>query len=285
GPARSVRNGATARALVLGGGGLAGAAWQLGLVAGLAERGVDLRDADLLIGTSGGATTAVQLASDVPLARLYAAQQAGTAEPAPPPMRLPDGFDTGAWRAGHDDPAVRARVGAAALAAATGDEAYRLELISARLPDTRWPRREVRLTAVDAASGELAVFGRSDGVPLVAAVAASCAVPTVWPPVTIDGRRYVDGGVRSVTNADLAAGYDRIVVLSGIAEDSNSVYPTPIAAELRQLGTSRVRYVTPDPVSRAAMRPSKMDPATRGPSATAGHRQAGAIATHLRAIW
>ncbi|MGH3712728.1 MAG: patatin-like phospholipase family protein, partial [Micromonosporaceae bacterium] len=147
------------------------------------------------------------------------------------------------------------------------------------------PETAVRLTAVDAATGALAVFGNADGVPLVSAVAASCAVPTVWPPVTIGGRRYIDGGVRSVTNADLAAGYDRVVVLCGIPEDSDTVFPTPIAHELRQLAGSRVLYVTPDAASRAAMRPSKMDPATRRPSALAGRRQAAAIAARATRTW
>jgi len=70
------------------------------------------------------------------------------------------------------------------------------------------------VTAVDAATGEFRTFDRDSGVPLVQAVAASCAVPGVYPPVTIGGRRYVDGGMRSAANVDLAAGVERVVVLA-----------------------------------------------------------------------
>ncbi|MGH3715058.1 MAG: patatin-like phospholipase family protein, partial [Micromonosporaceae bacterium] len=149
---------APTRALVLGGGGLAGAAWQLGLVAGLADHGVQLRTADVVIGTSGGATTAVQLTGPEPTEHLFTAQLSTArsgpapsgpapsglargrgAEPASTAMRLPADFDVAAWKAGSGDPAVRARVGALALRAETPDEAYRLGLIADRLPGTAWP--------------------------------------------------------------------------------------------------------------------------------------------------
>ena len=87
------------------------------------------------------------------------------------------------------------RIGAVALATETVPEPVRRDVIAQRLPSHDWPDRVLRLTAIDTATGELVVFDRDSGVGLVDAVAASCAVPGAWPPVTIAGRRYMDGGV------------------------------------------------------------------------------------------
>ena len=62
------------RALVLGGGGFVASSWITGLITGMAESGIDVRDADLLIGTSSGARVALQLASGAPLEEVFARQ-------------------------------------------------------------------------------------------------------------------------------------------------------------------------------------------------------------------
>src|SRR4051812_29589304 len=207
------------KALVLGGGGVTGIAWELGVVAGLAESGVVLADADLVVGTSAGAVVGAQLLSGRPGEELY-----------PPQLRPPGGEIAAAMGLGallrwvfasvssRDELRARARLGRMALrakTAATVDQ--RLDVIAQRLPSHDWPR-EARLlvTAVDAQDGAFRVFDADSGVPLVEAVAASCAVPLVWPPVPIAGRPYVDGGVRSAANADLAEAADRVVVLAPI---------------------------------------------------------------------
>lgn len=197
------------RALVLGGGGVTGIAWETGMLAGLAEAGIDLTSADLVVGTSAGSVVGAQILSGASLADLYAAQ-------------LTDATGEIAARMGAttmlrfvaallwpgDEQHARARIGRAALKARTVPEAERRAVIERRLPSAEWPERRLLIASVDALTGELKVFDRSSGVPLPDAVAASCAVPLVWPPITIDGRRYIDGGVRSATNADLAAGCD-----------------------------------------------------------------------------
>ena len=86
-------------------------------------------------------------------------------------------------------------------------------MIAQRLPSHDWPDRDLRISAIDTATGELVTFDRSSGVGLVDAVAASCAVPGVWPPVTIGDRRYMDGGVGSSVNMALADDCDVVVVL------------------------------------------------------------------------
>lgn len=266
-------------ALVLGGGGIAGTAWMTGLLAGLAESGEDLTDADLLIGTSAGAVVAAQLGSGLPLPELLARQ----VDPERQAAEVRAEFDLRTLAAGIGahlsgattrDQVLRA-IGQYALAAKTPPEEDRLAVISARLPGGDWPDRQVRLTAVDCETGELALFDRAAGVPLAAAVAASCAVPGVWPPVTIAGRRYIDGGVRSSDNADLASGYSRITVLSPLGLNSGLPSPMPlrdVVARLRD-GGAEVTVLAPDPASVAAMGANPLDPASRAPAATAGRAQ------------
>jgi NTE family protein len=106
-------------------------------------------------------------------------------------------------------------------------------------------------------------------------VAASCAVPGVWPPVTIGGRRYIDGGFRSSDNADLAGGSERIVVISPLGFDSPIQSPVPlrdVIADLRARG-SEVTVLVPDQASAAAFGANALDPGTRVPAAEAGRAQ------------
>ncbi|KOX02685.1 patatin-like phospholipase family protein [Micromonospora profundi] len=274
------------RALVLGGGGVTGVAWELGLLAGLAERGVDVSEADLVVGTSAGSVVGAQVCSGLPLEQLYAEQL--TPPSGERPARL--GFMTLAqlvWAGGRTRDAVRsrARIGAMAVAARTPSEASRRAVIEARLPVREWPARRLLVTAVDAASGEFVVFDGDSAVSLVDAVGASCAVPGVWPPVTIGARRYIDGGMRSAVNADLASGARRVLV---IAPTSVAFGPMPRlsahVAELRQAG-SRVLVVTPDGGARKAIGRNVLDPARRAGSARAGRAQAAALADEVAALW
>ncbi|MEV7546177.1 patatin-like phospholipase family protein, partial [Streptomyces sp. NPDC089915] len=199
-------------ALVLGGGGLTGVGWESGILYGLARAGVDLTGADLVVGTSAGSVVGAQLASGLLTPReLYERQLAD------PAGEIAAKFGAGllaryalAMVRSRDAAEYRRRVGAMALAADTPAEAERREVLAARLVSHEWPERRLVVTAVDALTGESAPFDRERGAGLVDAVAASCAVPGVWPPVTIDGRRYVDGGIRSSVNADLASGYRRV---------------------------------------------------------------------------
>ncbi|MET8367032.1 patatin-like phospholipase family protein [Micromonospora sp. NPDC005252] len=274
------------RALVLGGGGVTGVAWELGLLAGLAERGAALTEADLVVGTSAGSVVGAQVRSGVPLRRLYEEQLA------PPTGELAArlGFLAVArlvWAGGRTRDAVRsrARIGAMAVAARTPSEASRRAVIEARLPAREWPARRLLVTAVDAASGEFVVFDGADGVSLVDAVGASCAVPGVWPPVTIGARRFVDGGMRSSVNADLAAGARRVLVL---APTSAAFGPMPRlaaqVAELRAAG-SQVVVVTPDAAARTAIGRNVLDPARRAGAARAGWAQAATVADEVMALW
>lgn len=266
-------------ALVLGGGGVAGIAWTTGLLTGLAAAGSDVTGADLVIGTSAGAAVAAQLGSGLPLGELLARQTDPARQAAEIPAEVglaQMAAELGAELAGVTTPAeMLRRIGAYAVGADTVPEAARRAVIESRLPVPGWPERALRLTAVDVQTGELRVFDRESGVALIDAVAASCAVPGIWPAVTIGGRRYMDGGVRSADNADLAAGYARITVVSPLGYDSVIPSPLPLRAVVDQLraGGAQVTVVVPDAASAAAMGANPLDPATRGPAARAGLAQ------------
>ena len=120
--------------------------------------------------------------------------------------------------------------------------------------------------------------------PLVDAVAASCAVPGVWPPVTIEGRRYIDGGVRSSANADLAEGYDEVLVIAPVRDFL--VPEKPITRRLKKLEKSAsLLTVQPDKASLAAMGPNPLDPAAAKPAAQAGRAQAADVVAAVREVW
>jgi NTE family protein len=267
------------RALVLGGGGVAGIAWITGLLTGLAEAGQDVTGADLIVGTSAGATVAAQVGSGLGLDQLFRRQT----EPALQSREIMAKLDLDQLAADwaeimqgvtSAEDALR-RVGAYALAADTVPEAERRAVIESRLPSHEWPSRRMLLVAVDAQTGQTRVFDHDSGASLVDAVGASCAVPGVWPPVTIGGRRYVDGGVRSSDNADLAAGYGQILVISPLGYDSPIPSPMPLRTVVGQLreGGSEVTVIAPDQASAAAIGVNALDPATRIPAAEAGLAQ------------
>ncbi|MBG0563777.1 patatin-like phospholipase family protein [Actinoplanes aureus] len=273
------------KALVLGGGGVTGVAWEIGLLHGLAENGVDLTDADLFVGTSAGSSVAAQVLSGVPFNDLFAAQLADAGGEIAARIGLGSLLKfvvAGLW---PGDPARgRAWLGRQALRARTVPEAERRAVIARRIGDGGWPATRLRIAAVEAETGEVRVFDASSGIPLVDAVAASCAVPLTWPPVTIGGKRYIDGGARSVANADLAAGYRQVVVLAPVTQ---SVRPSGRPqAQVAALGPGvRTAVVSPDRAARAAIGRNVLDPARRRPAAEAGRAQAAAEAERLRTVW
>jgi NTE family protein len=262
-----------------------GIAWETGILAGLAEAGIDLTSAELVVGTSAGSVVGAQILSGVQLDDLYTAQLADPTGEVAAKMSATAmlRFVTAAAWPG-DEQRARARLGHAALKARTVPEAERRAVIERRLPNASWPDRRLLITAVDAATGELRVFDSDSGVPLPEAVAASCAVPLVWPPITIGGRRYIDGGVRSAANADLAAGCDRVVVLAPITYALRR--SSRISSQLGSLGPSvRSVVIRPDAAARKAIGGNVLDPAHRVASARAGHVQAAGLVDSVAAVW
>jgi NTE family protein len=292
------------RALVLGGGGSAGNAWEIGVIAGLSDAGLDVTEADLIIGTSAGSTAAAQITSATRPAELLAAILAAAPQPPTGPVgsdrgRAPNGPAVDHVRktseiigAAEDAADMRRRMGAASLAieAASDGSAHtrRRAVVAARLPSQQWPRRPVLIVAVDARTGEPVVFDRHSGVDLVDAVTASCAGPGAAAHRIGEGR-YIDGGYRRNENADLAAGYARVLVLSPFGGRSRMPpdWGMHLAAQVDELraGGSRVETIFPDSDSRDAFGDNVMDPSTRPPAARAGYHQGRALAGQLTEFW
>jgi NTE family protein len=277
----------TTRALALGAGGEAGIAWEVGLLAGLAARGVDLKAADLVVGTSAGAGVAARINSGVSLATLYE-QQLAPADGEIVARMGPRVMARFVWAVGparRNPVRARVRLGRMAVRARTGSAAERRAVVAARLGTHGWPAGHLLITAVDADTGEFVTFDSGSGVDLVDAVGASCAVPGVWPPVTINGRRLMDGGMRSPANADLAAGYDRVVVVAPI---TRGLKPMPsVPDQVAELARScrAVALLAPDAAAVAAFGRNLLDPRTRAPSARAGYAQAAAVLADVAAVW
>lgn len=274
-------------ALVLAGGGPAALAWELGVLRGLADADAELAQkiisTDTVIGTSAGSSVAAQITSSTPLDELYDAQFSADTAEIDPKVDLKEFISRfGAAIAGAvDERDRRRRVGAFALAASTVPEAKRRAVIAARLPAADWPERDLRIPAVNAVTGEVVIFTRDSGAPLVDAVAASCAVPGIWPPASIGGRRYIDGGVRSSTNADLATGAGQILLITPTQADASA--PSlggDLRTELDTLSDSHFEVVYADHDSMTALRnPLAVD--TRAQAARAGRTVGRTAATRV----
>ncbi len=284
----------TRRALVLGAGGVGAIAWESGLITGMAQAGIDVRHADLFVGTSAGSVVAAQVTSGFALEDLFQQQvdpHLQVKELAPPADFNQLKTEIVRAREGsHGATEILQRVGALALAARTVSESDRRTVIAARLPVHTWPEAGLLVVAVDAESGERHVFDRTIGVSLVDAVAASCAVPGTWPAVTIGRHRYIDGGVYSADNADLAIGYDRVLILA-LPPRVPSLAVVPLDAALETLDSSgaRVQVVRPDEATEAAFASvggNLLDPSVRERAARAGLEQGRKVAARrVASLW
>jgi NTE family protein len=251
------------RALVLGGGGLAGIAWEVGVLVGLAEGGVDLRLADRVVGTSAGAVVGTLLTTGVDLEAVHAEHRAGAAAgSAGAPVEL-DMEALGAQLAAAMDGArdageMRARLGAWALSVDTAPESERQAIIDARLPVKEWPTTDLRISAVDAETGELAVFTRDARVDLVDAVAASRGPA------------------------------DRLVVVAPLDPPAGG----PFRSVIQEIEHRQEQYpdteavaILADQRSVAAFGTNVLDAATMPASAEAGREQGRARAAEVARLW
>lgn len=287
-------------ALVLGGGGSTGNAWLIGVIAGLFEGGLDVTEADLIIGTSAGSTAAAQI-TGAPSIELLA--DILTAVHPERSARAASGDGRGATgsvtdhlerssriiAAAEDAGDMRRRFGAAAIeraSASDGSERWRA-VVAARLPSRLWPDQTVLITAVDAQTGEPVVFDRHSGIDLVDAVAASCAGGFAY---RIGSSRYIDGGYRSnAENADLAAGFERVLVLSPFG--GRTLMPLDwgmhLAAQVDGLraGGSSVETIFPERSSEHMFGAHAMDLSLRPAAARAGYDHGRALARQLGDFW
>ncbi|MFJ3204590.1 patatin-like phospholipase family protein [Streptomyces sp. NPDC086989] len=272
------------RALVLGAGGPVGTAWTAGLVCGLRRAGVDLGGADLIVGTSAGAITAALLATGQDPERLAAPVRPADSDGTPPQVdgrRLREAFAV-LGDAASDPAGARRRVGRIALAAETGPEQAHVARMRAMVGAAQWPDRQLLIPVTDAETGEQEVFDRASGVPLASAVAAGTAFPGIYPPITVNGRRYIDGSLRSATNAGLAAGARTLVVIDPQAH----LFPRELLhRELAVAAAHTAVTVEPGPASIRALGSDLNDRTAWEPAYQAGLGQAVDAAERLRLAW
>ncbi|MBW8027134.1 patatin-like phospholipase family protein [Clavibacter michiganensis] len=279
------------RGLVLGGGGVAGIAWETGLLSGLIAAGIDVGAADTVVGTSAGSVVAINLRAGAIQAAYdeHFVDVAGMAEPmgSRDLSRTVEVIGEGVASTEGEIP-TRQRIGEFALEEYDPevDDAASVERIGQLLPIRDWPERDLRITAVDAGTGRFTVFDKDSGADLVRASAASCAVPGVFPPVTIDGRPYMDGGMRSGTNADVVADHERILVIACGPEAPQSGMGPTLSTVVQQLrGRADVLVIQADAESTAAFGENSLLLSTRKASAEAGRRQGERLAEEIRAFW
>jgi NTE family protein len=270
------------RALVLGGGGITGLAWETGLLAGLAQRGADLAGAADVLGTSAGSIAGSWITTGRDLLAEAEDQMrepaAASASPAPPdPQRVARMFARWSSIQAYS-PEQGREVGGIALELGDTHEALWVDAIGRQIGDAPWPAA-LRVTAVDAGSGEVRVFDAGSGALLARAVAASCAVPAIAPTVRIDGRRYMDGAVPTGTHAHRALEHEVRSVLVVAAFDERTPGIGPLMARTREAELARLREAG---VRVAVIRPSQraaevmrnaMDASQRAAAAEAGLEQ------------
>ena len=279
------------RGLVLGAGGHAASSWEIGLITGLADEGIHVRDADLLVGTSAGSRVAAQLASGLALDELFARQSD------PTPAKLPP-MDWQRWRhelaqakaAGGGAAAILRRIGDLAMTVPHPDGHDRRWFVTSELPIDAWPERELRVAAVECETGERRVFDRTSGIWLADAVTASGALAGVWPPVAFAGRSYIDGGFYATENADIASDCERVLIL-GLRPGNPSLPVTSLEDALPMLVRAgvQIEVVHPDDATQAvfaAAGGNVLDPAVRDPAARSAREQGRRLAAErLATFW
>jgi NTE family protein len=275
------------RALVLAGGGIAGIAWETGILQGIADASPETADAllasDVLVGTSAGSTVSAQLGSGLSLAELFELQVGTASAELDPGVGIDNVTDlfVKAMLTPNTTKAQKLQgIGAVALRTDTIGPAVRRKVIEARLPSHDWPDRVLRISAIDIDTGELVTLNSDSGASLVDAVTASCAVPGVWPVVTIGGRRFMDGGIGSAVNMVLAADCDTAVALVPQGRSTPSPFGAGAAEEVDGFD-GRSFGIFADDDALAAFGKNPLDPACRVPSAHAGRAQGRRVAAEV----
>jgi len=276
------------RVLVLGAGGHAASSFEIGLIAGLADGGLDIRDADTFVGTSAGARVGAEVTSGASLDDIFAKQSA-----APQKRMLPD-IDWIRWRgdfqaarAGGGEPAeILRRIGS--LTPAVAESADRRAAIAMELSNASWPEKRLLIAAIEVESGKRHVFDWMSGIELLDAVMASGTLPGVWPPIAFRGRGYIDGGFYSAENADLAAGADRVLVLALRAGvPPIQVIPLEAAIDVLLRSGAQVEVVHPDEATQAVLTTAGnlLNPNVREPATKAARDHGRTIAERIATFW
>jgi NTE family protein len=286
------------RVLVLGGGGLIGVAWEAGLIMGLLERGVDLRDCDAFVGTSAGAITCARLAAgQLPLdpnAPRPAGAEGANVDPSRIDMKaLGKAFTK--WSQIDRTTAAHAReIGLTARVLYRDTEADWVKGIGIVAGAAEeWPKKPFFISSVDTETGERIAFDATHGVKLGRAIAASAAVPGIFASVEIDGKLYMDGQIHSSTHADILLTHpsaqkpEEVIIAmptnSRTAPGIGGHAEREVAAEIEALKAAGcvVRFITPTAEHAVRIGSNLMDPKKMPDAYAVGVETGHALAPEL----
>jgi NTE family protein len=293
-------------ALVLGGGGPVGIGWEAGLLVGLADNGVDVKKADAVVGTSAGSVVGFTVASGgdltaAPMSFVAGVNQSMSASPPSAALDAQQQLDQFVAALGEAamNPEMADRIltemGRKALAAKTISEAQWLEMFST-FAAAEWPAG-FSCTALSTIDGSFRVWNKTAGVDPQLAIASSCAVPGVFPPVTIGDARWMDGGGRDILNADVAAGHAVVLAVSCVLLEMPPEFSTPAfdallavaGAQLDSLraGGARVETIVPgqEMLEVSGAGTNLLDFTRAGDAYEAGLRQGKVEAARLTGFW
>jgi NTE family protein len=276
--------------VVLGSGGATGGAWEIGVLKGLRDAGVDVGTADLYVGCSIGATLSSLIQSGHKIEDLYRLRTVPDPAAVPTPSVLANKRSDKEkaylrdslrmWGPARDDLAARVELGQRALATPNPlSEEVQIEM-KRNLGLRDWPNAGLKVAAVDVADGSVRFFDRSQGVALELAMAASSAQPGLQEPITIQGRRYMDGGVAG-TNIDGAAGCDVVLAITAFPARNR----TRIEIDAVRAVGGEVMNIAPDPEARETLGPNVSDHGLVRSAGEAGVRQGLALAADVRQLW
>ncbi|MCI2773983.1 patatin-like phospholipase family protein [Staphylococcus petrasii] len=232
-------------AIVLGGGGSLAIGWELGYLSALSEAGIDVRHADLVIGTSGGAQAGTSLTSDYSWEEIYDQQIAPKSNEEPPVNDMSEIFaryNEIEKNASTPEEWIK-NYSIYALEDHKFNESVHINRLKNRIKVSEWPSN-MMITAVNANKAQRVALTSESNVNIHRAMASSGSLPGVWPATTIDGDKHFDGGCHSMENADLAKGAKKVLIFA-----TNLPVATPYTLddaikELEQNG-SEVKLITP----------------------------------------
>lgn len=269
------RNGFVPRsrsAVVLGGGGLSAVGWSTGVLAALEEHcALQLSEQDVVIGTSAGAAVAaVILQSGSASSEFDSMVRKSRRSPELSPVADLEQIFPQVMEIHEAQGSLGDKVNSfmrLSRQVSGIDADTRRSAIAERLHATSWPDHELRITAVGE-DGATHVFTQESGANLIDVVTASCAVPGLWPVVTIGGKDFLDGGTFSLTNAELAGPAEDVLVLQPMPE--NPGYDAPGRAEV----LARATVLQPSDRAREGFGTNPFDPDVRGVAAVLGYEDA-----------
>ena len=264
--------------LILGGGGVVGIAWEVGVMAGLREHaGFDPLAMSLIVGTSAGSVAGAQVALGHDLDELVARQQRTPRAPNPSPPRAqgaPSVVPNDIMRLMVSDEATMEEraiaIGKLAVDAdvALGQAEY-VESFRSLLGTDEWPAIDLRVTTAECETGRSVLWSKADGIDLLRAVASSCAIPGWFPPVEFAGHRYIDaprGGfyARLVDEKDL----DALLFIGPNGALPEGLRDNPEIDALADRGLPVVQITGGAAITGTAV--NLMDPHARGDAVEAG---------------